>query len=100
MVDDEIFTNLASSGINAIATAYFAFQYSANKGFGSQEYTYEGTVEGAGGHRNIIWGQKTNDPGTENSQNMGQNIVLYNDYYQKDKKEKKSILNHEFVHAR
>ncbi len=98
----EFFTNMSSSGVNGLATDYNAFQYSANKGFGSQEYTYEFSVEGSGGHKNIIWGQKTNDPknGGRNAENLGQNIVLYKPYYEKSDEEKKSILIHEFVHAR
>jgi RHS repeat-associated protein len=98
----EFFTNMSSSGVNGLATDYNAFQYSANKGFGSQEYTYEFSVEGSGGHKNIIWGQKTNDPknGGRNAENLGQNIVLYKPYYGKSDEEKKSILFHEFVHSR
>ncbi len=96
----EFFTNLSSSGVNALATDYYAFQYSTNKGFGSQKYTYEFSVEGPGGHRNIVWGQPTNDLGTVNAENFGQNIALFKSYYDKDDDEKRRILRHEFVHAR
>ena len=95
----EIFTNLAASGTNGLATDYYAFQYSTNKGFGSQEYTYEGSYAGSGGHRNIIWGQKTNEPHA-NARNFGQNIVLFKDYYRYGDERKQAILRHEFVHAR
>lgn len=98
----EFFTNISSSGVNGLATDYMAFQYSTNKGFGSQKYTYEFSVEGSGGHKNIIWGQPTNNPknGIRNAENLGQNIVLYKPYYGKSDEEKKSILIHEFVHSR
>ena len=95
----EIFTNLAASGTNGLATDYYAFQYSTNKGFGSQEYTYEGSYAGPGGHRNIIWGQKTNDTHAS-ARNFGQNIVLFKDYYRHEDEGKQAILRHEFVHAR
>ena len=95
----EIFTNLAASGTNGLATDYYAFQYSTNKGFGSQEYTYEGSYAGSGGHRNIIWGQKTNEPHAS-ARNFGQNIVLFKDYYRHGDERKQAILRHEFVHAR
>ena len=98
----EFFTNISSSGVNRLATDYMALQYSTNKGFGSQKYTYEFSVEGSGGHKNIVWGQPTNDPknGIRNAETLGQNIVLYKPYYGKSDEEKKSILFHEFVHAR
>ena len=95
----EIFTNLSASGTNGLATDFFAFQYSTNKGFGSQEYTYEGSYAGSGGHRNIIWGQKTNEPHAS-ARNFGQNIVLFKDYYRHGDERKQAILRHEFVHAR
>lgn len=95
----EILTNLSASGTNSMATDYFAVQYTANQGFGSQQYTYEGSYEGSMGHRNIIWGQRTNNSSTGSAMNFGQNIVLYQGYYGSNSDDKQSTLVHEFVHG-